>query len=168
MPEQVEVPTRLQSITLTLTVKDAPRAIEFYKKAFGAEELMRMPGPDGKSIMHAELKFGNSIIFLNDEFCEMGPRSPEALGGTTGGIYLSVPDVDAVYEAAIEAGAKEEMAVEDMFWGDRMGSVIDPFGHHWAISTHKEDVSTEELRKRTEEFYKRMAAEKEHDIEASV
>jgi PhnB protein len=168
MPEHIEESTCLQSIILTLTVKDAARAIDFYKKAFGAEEQMRMPGPGGKGIMHAELKIGNSVMFLNDEFPDMGSRSPQTLGGTTGGIYLSVPDVDAVYHMALEAGANEEMAVEDMFWGDRMGSLIDPFGHHWAIATHKEEVSLEEMRRRTEEFYARMCNENECEIEASI
>jgi PhnB protein len=141
MHEHMEESTRLHSVTATLTVRDASRAIDFYKKAFGAEELMRMPGPGGRGIMHAEIQIGDSVIFLNDEFPQMGARSPQTLGGTTGGIYLSVPDADAVFSSAVEAGAQPEMAVEDMFWGDRMGSVIDPFGHHWAIGTHKEDVS---------------------------
>lgn len=118
--------------------------------------------------MHAELQIGDSVLFLNDEFPEMGGKSPQTLGGTTGGIYLSVDDVDSVFKSAVEAGAQAEMAVEDMFWGDRMGSVIDPFGHHWAISTHKEDVPADELRKRTEEFYARMSEGKECDPKSSV
>lgn len=168
MAQQTEERTCTQSITSGLTVKDAASAIDFYKKAFDAEELMRMPGPGGHGIMHAELKIGDSVIFLNDEFPDMGGKSPQTLGGTTGGIYLLVADVDSVFKSAVEAGAKEEMAVEDMFWGDRMGSVIDPFGHHWAIATHKEDVSPEELKRRTEEFYARMTADKECDIKASA
>lgn len=168
MPEYNKESKCLHAITPTLTVKDGVRAIDFYKNAFGAEELMRMPGPDGQGIMHAELKIGDSTLFLSDECPEMGNRSPETLGGATGGIYLLVEDADAVHKKALEAGAKDEMAVEDMFWGDRMGSVVDPFGHHWAIATHKEDVEPEELRKRTEEFYAKMAAKKEHEVEASV
>lgn len=156
MPEHVEIPTCTQSIVTTITVKGAAQAIDFYKKAFGAEELMRMPGPHGEGVMHAELKIGDSTIFLSDEFPKMGSRSPQTLGGTTGGIYLSVDDVDSVFDRALEAGAQEEMAVEDMFWGERMGSVIDPFGHHWMIATHKEDLTPEELKRRTEEFYAKM------------
>jgi PhnB protein len=168
MAENIERSNPSQSIIPTLTVRDGARAIEFYKKAFGAKELMRMPGPDGKKIMHAELEIGNSTIFLSDEFPEMGGRSPETLGGTTGGIYLAVPDVDSVFQTALEAGAKEEMAVEDMFWGDRMGSLVDPSGHHWMIATHKEDVSPEEMRKRTEAFYAQMANQEECASKASV
>lgn len=169
MTEHTEKSTRTQSLIPTLTVKDAVRAIDFYKKAFGAEEIMRMPGPNGQKIMHAELTIGDSTIFLNDEFPEMGSRSPQTLGGVTGGLYLSVEDVDTVFKQAIEAGATEEMGVEDMFWGDRMGSLIDPFGHHWAIATHKEDVPPEELKKRSEEFFTKMGTcTKEHEVEASV
>ncbi|MHB9036341.1 MAG: VOC family protein [Armatimonadota bacterium] len=158
MSENIE--TRPQTVTAGLTVKDGVQAIDFYKKAFGAVELMRMPGPDGQGTMHAELQIGDSIVFLSDEFPDMYARSPQTLGGATGGIYLLVDDVDSVFKRALEAGAKEEMAVEDMFWGDRMGSLIDPFGHHWAIATHKEDVSPEALDKRAKEFYAKMAAGK--------
>lgn len=157
-----------QSIIPTLTVKEAAKAIDFYKKAFGAEELMRMPGPDGQSVMHAELKIGDSVLFLSDEFPEMGAKSPKTLGGVTGSIYLSVDDVDSVFNKALEAGAQQEMAVEDMFWGDRAGSLLDPYGHHWMIATHKEDLTPEEMKKRTEEFYKQMAEKKECEAKASV
>lgn len=157
-----------QSIIPDLTVKDAARAIEFYKKAFGAEEVMRLSDPGGQGIMHAELKIGNSVIFLSDEYPEMNTRSPQTLGGATGGIYISVEDVDSVFKKAVKAGAQVEMEVENMFWGDRMGSVIDPFGHHWSIATHKEDVSDEELKRRMDEFYAQMAAKKESDIRTSV
>jgi PhnB protein len=169
MPEDVEGTGCPHAIIPTLTVKDAARVIEFYKKAFGAEELMRMPGPGGQGVMHAELQIGDSIIFLSDEFPEMGGKSPQTLGGATGGIYLSVPDVDAVFDRAIEAGAQQEMAVSDMFWGDRMGSIVDPAGHHWMLATHKEDVSPEEMKRRSEEFYKQMEARtKEEGVEASI
>jgi PhnB protein len=167
MPEKSEGANCLHSLTLSLTIKDGARAIDFYKKAFGAEEVMRMPGPDGKGIMHAELKIGDSVLFLNDEFPEMGGKSPQTLGGFTGSIYLMVEDVDSVFKTAVDAGGTSEMAVEDMFWGDRMGSLIDPFGHHWSIATHKEDVSREELEKRTKEFYTQMAA-KECSVKTSV
>jgi PhnB protein len=160
MPEQTKEPTCPQSIIPTLTVDDGARAIDFYKKAFDAEELMRMPGPGGKGIMHAELKIGGSVFFLNDGFPGMGPQSPPTLGGVTGGYYLSVADADATFKKALDAGAKQEMAVEDTFWGDRMGSIIDPSGHHWQIATHKEDLSQEEMMRRGEEFFAKMAAGK--------
>jgi PhnB protein len=168
MPERIEESTRTQSITVGLTVKDGAKAIDFYKRAFGANVLMNMPGPGGKGVMHAELQIGDSVIFLNDEMPDMGGKSPDTLGGATGGLYLLVDDVDSVFKTALEAGAKQEMAVEDMFWGDRMGSVIDPFGHHWAIATHKEDVPPDELRKRTDEFYAQMSCGKECDVKSSV
>ncbi len=166
--EQIEK-THKTSVTPSLVVKDSAQAIEFYKKAFGAEEIFRMPGPDGKGIMHAEIKIGDSTIFLGDEHPGCVTKSPESLGGAvTSTFYISVPDVDSTYKQALEAGAKEEMAIEDMFWGDRMGTVIDPFGHHWGIATHVKDVTPEELRAGAEEFLKRMAEEKEKPVEASV
>lgn len=168
MSKDPEKPVIVQTLIPALTVDDAVRAIDFYKKAFGAEETMRMPGPDGKKIMHAEIRIGDSVLFLSDEVCEAGPKAPKDLGGVTGSIYLAVDDVDSVFNRALEAGAREEMAVEDMFWGDRMGSLVDPFGHHWAIATHKEDVPPEELERRTDEFYKEMAAKKESEAKASV
>lgn len=168
MPERSEGSGCLHAITPTLTVKDAARAIDYYKKAFAAEEVMRMPGPGGQGIMHAELKIGDSTIFLSDEFPDMGGKSPQSLGGVTGGLYLAVTDVDTVFKTAVDAGGKEEMAVDDMFWGDRMGSLIDPFGHHWMIATHKEDVAPDEMKRRMEEFYKQMACEKESSVEASI
>jgi PhnB protein len=168
MPENMEGHVCSQSLMAGLTVKDAARAIDFYKKAFGAEELMRMPGPGDKGIMHAELKIGDSVLFLTDEFPQMGNKSPQTLGGATGGLYLLVADVDTVFKTAVEAGAQSEMPVEDMFWGDRAGSIVDPFGHHWMIATHKEDVSPEEMKKRGEEFYARMAAKECGEVKASV
>ncbi len=165
MPETTKIPAATH-ITLTLTVKDAARAIDFYKKAFGAEELTRMASPDGQSIMHAELKFGDTVIFLNDEVPGTPIRSPQTLGGATGSMYFSVPDVDPVFKKALDAGAKQEMAVEDMFWGDRMGSVVDPFGHHWSIGTHKEDLSPEEMNKRAKTFFDEWA--KRHPGEGTV
>lgn len=168
MPERAEGNARRQSVTAGLTVKGAARAIDFYKRAFGAEELSRMSVPDGQAIVHAELRIGSSVIFLSDELCEMGSRSPQTLGGTTAGIYLMVGDADAVFARAVEAGATAEMEVEDTFWGDRMGSVVDPFGHRWAVATHKEDVPPEEMRRRAEDFFKNWAEAKEHDVQASV
>lgn len=153
------VPEGFHTATPTLVVRDAARAIEFYKKVFGAEERMRMPSPDGK-ISHAELKIGDSIIFLSDEFPNLAGKSPQTLGGHTGGIYLYVPDVDDVFEKAIAAGGKAAMPVTDMFWGDRHGNFIDPFGHPWSVSTHTEDVSEEEMGKRAQAFYQQMEQKK--------
>jgi PhnB protein len=143
------VPEGYHTATPYLILKDAARAIEFYKKAFGATELMRIADPGGR-IAHAEIKIGDSPIMLADELPEMGRRGPQSLGGTPVGIMLYVEDVDARFKQAIGAGATETMAVQDQFYGDRSGGLTDPFGHTWWIATHKEDVSPEEMRKRAE------------------
>ncbi len=152
------VPEGYHTVTAQLTLRDAAKAIDFYKKAFGAQEVFRMASPDGR-IAHAELKFGDSIVFLNDEFPEMpgGSRSPETLGGSTGGINLYVEDVDSLFRRTIEAGATQLMPVADMFWGDRFGAIIDPYGHRWSIMTHKEDLSSAEVEERAKAFYAQMA-----------
>ena len=150
------VPQGYHTITTALVVNGAADAIEFYKKALGAEELMRMPSPDGK-ISHAELKIGDSIIFVSDEFPNMGvSKSPQTLGGCTSTLHLYVPDVDASFQQAVDAGGKVTMPVADMFWGDRFGTFTDPFGHHWGMLTHKEDLSAEDMEKRAQEFYASM------------
>ncbi len=141
------IPEGYHTATPYLIVKDASRAIDFYKRAFGATELMRMPGPGGK-IGHAEIKIGDSPIMLADEVPGMGFRSPESLGGSPISILLYVEDVDAVFSEAVAAGAKVQRPVADQFYGDRTGGVTDPFGHVWYIATHKEDVSSEEMKKR--------------------
>jgi len=154
------VPKGFHTVTPALVVRGAAQAIEFYKKALGAEELSRMPSPDGK-IMHAELKIGDSIIFVSDELPNMGvTRSPQTLGGCTRTLHLYVPDVDASFKQAVDAGGKSTMPVADMFWGDRFGSFTDPFGHHWGILTHKEDLTAEEIDKRAQDFYASMAQRK--------
>src|SRR5262245_28557072 len=145
------------SITPYLIVKGAARALEFYKKAFGATELMRMGGPDGQ-IGHAEIKIGDSHLMLADEFPDMGFRGPQALGGTPVGLVLYVEDVDAVAARAVAAGAKVLNPVKDQFYGDRSGTFTDPFGHVWTISTHKEDLSPEEVRRRAEAAMKPAGA----------
>ncbi|WP_165071411.1 VOC family protein [Paludisphaera rhizosphaerae] len=140
----------LPTITPHLVVKGGAEAIEFYKKAFGAVERMRMPwpGPDGvEKIGHAELEFGDSLVMLADEFPEHGSIAPAA-GGASVVIHLMTPDVDATYAKAVEAGATAVMPPADMFWGDRYGKLVDPFGHHWSVATHIEDVSPEEMKKR--------------------
>ncbi len=151
------IPEGYHTLTPYLVVRGASQAIEFYKRAFGAEELMRMPGPDGKSIMHADLRIGDSRIFLSDEFPDMGCRSPQSLGGTASSLHLYVEDVDAAFKRAVEAGAQVRMPVADMFWGDRYGKLLDPFGHEWGMATHKEDLTPEEIRERANAFFAQMA-----------
>ncbi|HET9533289.1 MAG TPA: VOC family protein [Blastocatellia bacterium] len=141
------IPEGYRSITLYLCVNGAANALEFYKNAFGATELMRMQDPSGK-IGHAEIKIGDSRVMLADEFPEMGFRSPQSLGGSCVTIHLYVEDVDATVSQAVSAGAKLVKPVEDQFYGDRAGSLEDPFGHSWYVATHKEDVSPEEIEKR--------------------
>jgi PhnB protein len=144
------IPEGHHTLTPHLVVKGASEAIEFYKRAFGAEELARMPGPDGKGIMHAALKIGDSRLFLVDEFPEMGCVGPQALGGSPVTIHIFVEDVDAIFNQAVSAGAEVRMPLMDAFWGDRYGQLIDPFGHKWSLATHKEDLTPEEISKRAE------------------
>jgi len=154
------IPEGFHTVTPGLVVRDAAKAIEFYKKALGAQELMRMPGPDGK-IMHAELKIGDSVVFIADENSRMGNiKSPQTLGGCTGVLNVYVPNVDELFKQAIAAGGKESMAVVDQFWGDRYGSLIDPFGYSWGIATHKEDLSPKEMGERAQEFFASAAKRK--------
>ena len=134
-------------------VNHAASAIEFYKKAFGATERVRLRDPTGK-IMHAEIRIGNSSLMLADEFPDMGYRSPQSLGGSPVSILLYVENVDMLFSQAIAAGAKETMAVSDQFDGDRRGTLTDPFGHVWLLATKKEDVSPEEMQKRFETMMK--------------
>ena len=143
------VPEGHHTITPHLVVKGASQAIDFYKRAFGAEEIRRVPGPDGKSLIHAEIKIGDSRLFLVDEFPEMGCQGP-GTGGSPVTIHLFVEDVDSVFNAALAAGAQERMPVADMFWGDRYGRLVDPFGHEWSVATHKEDLTPEQLSKRAQ------------------
>jgi PhnB protein len=153
------IPEGFHTVTPHLVIKGAAQAIEFYQRAFGAEVLGRMEGPGG-TIGHAELKIGDSIIFLADEFPQAQCKSPQTLGGTTATLNLYVPDVDAAFKRAISAGGRETMAVADMFWGDRYGQLQDPFGHTWGIATHKEDVSHQELEQRAQAFWAQMQAQK--------
>ena len=149
------IPEGFRSVTPYLTVNDTSRAIDFYKRAFGAHEVMRMEGPGGK-IGHAEIKIGDSIVMLADEMPASGTKSPQSLGGTTSGVYLYVDNADAVFNQAVSAGAHVEAPIADMFWGDRYGRLKDPFGHAWAVVTHKEDVAPAELEKRAREAAARM------------
>jgi uncharacterized glyoxalase superfamily protein PhnB len=152
------IPEGFNTLTPHLVVKGASKAIDFYNKAFGAEEIRRVSGPDGKSIMHAELKIGNSRLMLVDEFPEMNARGPESIGGTPVTIHMFVEDADAVFNRAVDAGALVRMPLADMFWGDRYGVLADPFGHLWSIATHKEDLTPEEIGKRMKSSFSAVAA----------
>ena len=157
MSQQVKtIPDGYHTMTPGLTVRDAARAIEFYQKAFNAQQLFRMDSPDGK-VMHAELKIGNSIFMLAEENPAMGCASPVSLKGTPISLYLYVEDADAAFAQAVKAGATVVMPVTDMFWGDRHGQVTDPFGHRWSLATRKEDVSPQELEQRAQKFFAQSA-----------
>ena len=156
MPTQAKpIPQGFRSVTPYLTLNDAARALDFYKRAFDAQEVMRMEGPAGK-IGHAEIKIGDSIIMLADEMPGSSSRSPQSLKGTTGGVFLYVENVDAVFNRAVSAGAQVEAPLADMFWGDRYGRLKDPFGHSWSVATHKEDVAPAEMSKRMQEAMAKM------------
>jgi PhnB protein len=140
-----------QSLCVYITVKDSKKAIEFYKKAFGAKEKGILYMPDGK-VAHAEVEIEGSLLMMADENLEWGNKSPETVGGNPASLGLYVKDVDKAFQKAIEAGAKEVMKVEDMFYGDRTGQVQDPFGYKWILSTHKEDVDYPEMQKRSDQL----------------
>lgn len=155
MPSNVKaIPAGHHSITPTLICRNAASAIDFYKKAFGAKEISRAAGPDGK-IMHAELEIGDSRIMLGDEM--PGTTAPDPNSKPSSSLYLYVPDVDSVFNSAVKAGAKSNMAPENMFWGDRYGKLVDPFGHFWDVATHVEDVSPEEMDRRFKDMMAKMA-----------
>jgi PhnB protein len=146
------IPKRYHTVTPTLVVRNAPEVIEFYKKAFGAKEKYRMYMPDGKTIMHAEIKIGDSSIMLADENPKWKTLSPQSIGGTGVTLYTYVKNVDKVFEQAVAAGATVTMPVMDAFWGDRNGQLMDPSGHLWSIATHKRDMSAKEMQKAQEEW----------------
>jgi PhnB protein len=151
------IPEGYNILTPYLAVEDAERAIEFYKDAFGADEVLRMPGPDGK-IAHAELQFGDSKLMLSDPFPQSNVRPPSERGGPTASIFMYCGDVDAVFEQAKRAGATVEMELQDMFWGDRFGTLVDPFGQVWSLSQHVEDLSPEEMAERSKAAMAEMAS----------
>ncbi len=160
MPASVKpVPDGFHTATPSLVVRDAAKAIDFYKKVFGAEERMRMPDPNGR-IIHAEIKIGDSVIFLSEEIPNMGGKSPQSVGAYTGAVYLYVPNVDEIHQRAVDAGAKSAGPVSDMFWGDRVGHFVDPSGHAWSVSTHVADLTEQEMENGAQEFYARMAEKK--------
>jgi PhnB protein len=141
------IPEGYHTVTPYLAVDDAAKAIEYYTKAFGAKERLRMKAPDGK-IGHAEIEIGDSLVMLSDPFPQASTKPPKELGGTTSSVFLYVEDVDAIVKQAVDTGATITMEVADQFWGDRFGSITDPFGHSWAIATHVEDLSPEEIEER--------------------
>jgi len=145
MPEVKPVPEGMRTVTPHLICAGAADAIEFYKKAFGAVEMARLPGPDGK-IMHAMIRIGDSAVMLVDENPEWGMLGPKALKGSSVAIHLYVEDADAFVAHAVKAGAKVTMPLDDMFWGDRYGKLEDPFGHHWSVGTHVRDVTMDEMK----------------------
>ncbi|MFL6213758.1 MAG: VOC family protein [Blastocatellia bacterium] len=151
MSEVQKIPVGFHTITPTIFVKGAAQAMEFYKQAFGAEEISRHTMPDGK-IAHGELKIGDSPLFICDEFPEWEANSPETLKGNTGAFYLYVENSDESFDRAVSAGARVIRAVEDTFWGDRVGVIADPYGHKWNLSTHVRDVTPEELTAASEQF----------------
>jgi len=151
------IPQGYATATPYLIVKGAAEAIEFYKHAFNATEQFRMADPSG-GVAHAEIKIGNSVIMLADEHPEMGYRGPRALGGSSVSIMLYVDDVDAVFARAVKAGAKSQRAVANQFYGDRSGTLEDPFGHVWTVSTHVEDIPPEEMKRRAEAAFKSRGA----------
>jgi PhnB protein len=147
------IPEGYHTITACLTCKDTRQAIEFYKKALGAVERHVMVAPDGKSVTHAEIQIGNSIVMMGDENPQKGCKSAQTLGGSPISFYLYVEDVDAAFKKAISAGAKEVMPLVDMFWGDRCGVVADPFGYQWMFATHVKDMTPDEIKKGAQQFY---------------
>ena len=150
------VPDGYRNATPYMIVDGAARALDFYKRVFGATEMMRMIEPSGR-VGHAEIRIGDSVIMLADEHPNMGYRSPRSLGGSSVGILLYVEHVDLVFERGVEAGARVQRAVADQFYGDRSGTLEDPFGHVWTVATHIEDVPPEELQRRAEEAMKSRA-----------
>lgn len=149
------IPDGYHSVTPYITVHDAAAALDFYKRAFGATEITRMEM--GDKIGHAEIKIGDSFVMLSDEWPDMNKLSPKSRGGATSTLMVYLDDVDAAHRRALDAGATEERAIENQFWGDRSGSVTDPFGHSWMLATHIEDVSEDEMQRRMAAMAKEMA-----------
>ncbi|ABS28231.1 VOC family protein [Anaeromyxobacter sp. Fw109-5] len=152
------IPDGMHTLTPNLVLRGAEKAIEFYKRALGAQEVARMPAPDGKSIWHAELRIGDSMLFLNDEMPGMGAGAPSPDSPVPVTMWLYVPDTDAAFKRAVDAGAKPTMEPSDMFWGDRCAGVADPFGYVWSFATHQKDLTEEEMRRAGEEFARSMGA----------
>lgn len=156
MAKVKSVPEGFNTVSVYLVVPKATEAMKFYAKAFGAEPVVNMPGPDGKSTMHAEMRIGSSTVMLTDENPAWGMKAPKALGGTPASIHVYVDDADALYKRAVKAGCEETMPIMDAFWGDRYGKLKDPYGHEWGIATHKEDVPPAEMAKRAKAWFANM------------
>jgi PhnB protein len=150
------IPSGYHAVTPSLTLKDSKKAIEFYKKAFGATVLDLFPNLTGQGIMHASIQIGDSIMMLGDEMPGMSSKSAESLGNSPISLYIYVPDADATFKQAVSAGATVVYPVADMFWGDRAGNLKDPFGYQWMVATHKRDMSKDEIRKEAETFFAQM------------
>jgi PhnB protein len=154
-------PAGYHTVTPSIVVRDAPRAIDFYRQALGAEEVSRMLAPDG-SIMHAEIRVGDSVIMLSEENEQWGTRSPLSTNGNPGSLHVYVPDADAAFQRAVAAGASATYGMEDTFWGDRYGKVRDPFGHEWGFATRIREMTDEEMQKAGEEWMKQAFAQAAH------
>jgi PhnB protein len=158
MPAAKPIPEGFHSVTPYLVVSNTVKALEFYAKAFGAKTISRMPGPGGPdTTMHADMRIGDSIVLLNDEFPQWGVKSPLTYGGTPVSLHVYVEDADAAFQKAVAAGCTVQMPPADMFWGDRFAKVTDPFGHVWSIATRKENPSPEQLAQRQAEMLKKMS-----------
>ena len=151
------IPEGFQSVTPMLVFRDARKAIEFYKQAFGAMERYAMPGPDGKGVMHAELLIGDSIIMMGEENPNEPCKSAETAGGSPVSFYIYLENADEAFRRALEAGAESRMPVQDMFWGDRVGTVQDPFGYSWSLATHTKDLTPQEIQEGAQAFFAKMA-----------
>lgn len=151
------IPEGFHTVTPMFVFKDARKAIDFYRRAFGAEELFVMPGPDGKRVMHAELRIGDSIIMMGEEHPQEPCKSAETIGGSPVSFYIYLENVDEAFRRALAAGAEARMPVEDMFWGDRAGTVQDPFGYSWTLATHIKDLTPQEIQQGAQAFFARMA-----------
>ena len=151
------IPEGFQSVTPMLVFSDARKAIEFYKQAFGAMERYAMPGPDGKGVMHAELLIGDSIIMMGEENPNEPCKSAETAGGSPVSFYIYLENADEAFRRALEAGAESRMPVQDMFWGDRVGTVQDPFGYSWSLATHTKDLTPQEIQEGAQAFFAKMA-----------
>ncbi len=150
------IPDGYNTVSTYIVVQDAEKALDFYAKAFGAEPCVKMPGPGGHGVMHAEMRLGDSMVMLTEVNPQWGLKCPKGYGGSPATLHIYVEDADALFQRAVGAGCEVKFPVTDMFWGDRFGKVVDPFGHEWGIATHKEDLSDEELAKRREEFFASM------------
>ncbi len=150
------IPEEFHSVTPMLLFKDARKAIQFYKQAFGAQERFAMPGPDGKGVMHAELRIGNSIIMMGEENPQQPGKSADTMGGSPVSFYLYIENVDKAFQIALDAGAEAKMPVQDMFWGDRAGTVQDPFGYSWMLATHVKDLTPQEIQQGAQAAFARM------------